>query len=58
MPSTPSYNRPIACKMEIDERLGENATISSVLYANLSHPELKTDYPGKSGERAERIMRT
>lgn len=33
--------------MEADEALGPGATISSVLYANLNHPEWKTEYPGK-----------
>lgn len=32
--------------MEADEALGSGATISSVLYANLNHPEWKTEYPG------------
>lgn len=34
-------------KWECDEDLGENATISAVLYCNLRHPELKQQYPGK-----------
>jgi len=34
--------------MEADEALGEAATISSVLYANLNYPEWKTDFPGTS----------
>uniref|UniRef100_A0A182UH53 HMG box domain-containing protein n=1 Tax=Anopheles melas TaxID=34690 RepID=A0A182UH53_9DIPT len=32
-------------KMRKDEMLGDMATISSVLYCNMSHPELKTEYP-------------
>lgn len=32
--------------MEADEALGPGATISSVLYANINHPEWKTEYPG------------
>lgn len=30
-----------------DEKLGEMATISPVLYANLEHPMLKEEYPGE-----------
>jgi hypothetical protein len=33
--------------MEADEALGSAATISSVLYANLNHPEWKNEFPGK-----------
>lgn len=33
-------------RMEADEALGKNATISAVLYANINHPEWKKDYPG------------
>lgn len=33
-------------RMEADEALGKNATISCVLYANINHPEWKKDYPG------------
>jgi hypothetical protein len=33
--------------MEADEALGSNATISSVLYANMNHPEWKSEFPGK-----------
>jgi histone-lysine N-methyltransferase MLL3 len=32
-------------KWEIDEALGELATISPVIYANLAHPNLKRDFP-------------
>uniref|UniRef100_A0A182MGK2 PHD-type domain-containing protein n=1 Tax=Anopheles culicifacies TaxID=139723 RepID=A0A182MGK2_9DIPT len=32
-------------KMRKDEMLGDMATISSVLYCNMRHPELKTDFP-------------
>lgn len=31
--------------MESDEALGPKATISAVLYANLTHPEWKTEFP-------------
>lgn len=34
--------------MEADEALGTGATISSVLYANINHPEWKTEYPGEA----------
>ena len=33
-------------KWEQDEKLGDLATISPVLYANIVHPELKIEYPG------------
>lgn len=46
--SAPSnYSQRSHLKMEADEALGPGATISSVLYANLNHPEWKTEYPGK-----------
>uniref|UniRef100_A0A182ILT4 PHD-type domain-containing protein n=1 Tax=Anopheles atroparvus TaxID=41427 RepID=A0A182ILT4_ANOAO len=32
-------------KMRKDEMLGDMATISSVLYCNMRHPELKAEYP-------------
>lgn len=31
--------------MEADEALGSKASISAVLYANLTHPEWKTEFP-------------
>lgn len=48
-----SGDGPTSCKqqnsmkMEADESLGQNATISAVLYANVTHPEWRTEYPGK-----------
>jgi len=45
---TISYNQKSNLKMEADEALGTAATISSVLYANINHPEWKTDFPGKN----------
>lgn len=33
-------------KWQEDEKLGEMATISPVLYANLNHPNLSNEYPG------------
>ena len=41
-----SYNKRNIMKWEKDEPLGEQATISPVLYCNVNHPELKTNYPG------------
>lgn len=46
--ATISYNQRSNLKMEADEALGTAATISSVLYANINHPEWKTEYPGKT----------
>lgn len=46
--ATISYNQRSNKKMEADEALGNHATISSVLYANINHPEWKNDYPGKN----------
>lgn len=46
VPATSAYNQKNAKKAEEDENLGENATISMVLFANLNHPELKTEFPG------------
>ncbi|KAF5285410.1 hypothetical protein FQA39_LY16664 [Lamprigera yunnana] len=43
VPST--YNQRSAEKMKADEGLGSGATISAVLYANMNHPEWKTEYP-------------
>lgn len=45
--ATISYNQRSNLKMEADETLGTGATISSVLYANINHPEWKTEYPGE-----------
>ena len=33
-------------KWEMEEELGDQATISKVLYVNMVHPELKQKYPG------------
>ena len=43
-----SWNKKNILKWEKDEPLGELATISPVLYANVNFPELKTKYPGTS----------
>jgi len=46
--STPtSVNRQSTLKMEADEALGNAATISAVLYANVNHPEWKSEFPGR-----------
>jgi hypothetical protein len=41
-----SFNQRNVKKWEVDEPLGDMATISPVLYCNLRHPELKIQYPG------------
>uniref|UniRef100_S4RAT0 Histone-lysine N-methyltransferase 2C n=1 Tax=Petromyzon marinus TaxID=7757 RepID=S4RAT0_PETMA len=41
-----SYNQRNILKWEKDELLGEMATTSPVLYANINFPNLKTEYPG------------
>ena len=41
-----TWNRKSVLKMEVDEPLGQNATIAAVLYANTKHPQLKAEYPG------------
>lgn len=41
-----SYNQRNIKKWETDEPLGDLATISPVLYANICHPDLKIQYPG------------
>ena len=43
-----TWNRKSVLKMEVDEPLGQQATIAAVLYANSKHPNLKTEYPGLS----------
>jgi len=42
-----SYNQRNVKKWETDEPLGDLATISPVLYANMRHPDLKIQYPGQ-----------
>ncbi|CAH1773145.1 unnamed protein product [Owenia fusiformis] len=51
-----SYNKRNIMKWEKDEPLGDKATISPVLYANVNHPELKTQYPDWS-ERSKHIAK-
>ena len=41
-----SYNQRNIKKWEKDEPLGNQATISPVLYANVNYPDLKKDFPG------------
>ena len=41
-----SYSQRNIKKWETDEPLGDLATISPVLYANICHPDLKMHYPG------------
>ena len=43
-----SYNKRNLMKWGQEEHLGDKCTISPVLYCNIVHPELKTEYPGKS----------
>ena len=43
-----SWNKKNLQKWEQDEPHGDMATISPVLYANMTHPELKAQYPGTS----------
>lgn len=40
-----SLNQKTSAKMEADERLGKQATMASMLYANMNHSEWKTEYP-------------
>lgn len=42
---TSSYSQRSTEKMKADEALGNGATISAVLYANMNHPEWQTEYP-------------
>lgn len=43
IPST--HNQRSSEKMKADEGLGNGATISAVLYANMNHPEWKNEHP-------------
>lgn len=51
-----SYNQRSTEKMKVDEALGSQATISAVLYANLNHPEWKTEYPHWN-DRVKQILK-
>lgn len=54
VPST--YNQRSSEKMRADEGLGNGATISAVLYANMNHPEWKTEFPNWS-DRYKQIIK-
>ncbi|KAG5897188.1 hypothetical protein JTB14_022544 [Gonioctena quinquepunctata] len=54
VPST--YNQRSSEKMKADEGLGNGATISAVLYANMNHPEWKKEFPGWS-DRYKQIIK-
>lgn len=43
-------------KWECDEELGANATISAILYCNMNHIELRTQFP-EWNERVKRIAK-
>lgn len=51
-----SVNKQSILKIEADEELGSNATISSVLYANVNHPEWKKEFPGKLSARCLALL--
>lgn len=55
-PPTTSYNQKTSEKMKIDEALGTGSTISMVLYANMNHPEWKTEYP-QWQDRCKQILK-
>ncbi len=50
-----SYNKRSMAKWERDEALGDMASISPVLYANVKHPELKMQYPGNFVNMREHV---
>ncbi|KAG9510228.1 Histone-lysine N-methyltransferase trr [Fragariocoptes setiger] len=51
-----SQGRKTLLKWEADEKLGDFATASPVLYANLMHPNLKAEFPSWQ-ERAKKIQK-
>lgn len=51
-----TYNQRSSDKMKADESLGERATISAVLYANVKHPEWKSEYPSWN-DRYKQILK-
>lgn len=58
MASAPTtYNQRSSDKMKADEGLGDGATISAVLYANLNHPEWKTEFPTWSDRYKQMIKK-
>jgi hypothetical protein len=54
--SQSTYNQRSSEKMKADEGLGSGATISAVLYANMNHPEWKTEFPNWS-DRYKQILK-
>lgn len=50
------YNQRNTLKMEADETLANNATISCVLYANINHPEWKKEYPSKFFTKVKKFI--
>ncbi|KAL3280233.1 hypothetical protein HHI36_017729 [Cryptolaemus montrouzieri] len=52
-----TYNQRSSEKMKADEGLGNGATISAVLYANINHPEWKTEYPNWSDRYKQMIKK-
>ena len=55
-PHSSSNSRTVVAKWQEDERLGDKATISPVLYANLKHPNLRAEYPDWN-QRQKQIQR-
>ncbi|XP_077869300.1 histone-lysine N-methyltransferase 2C-like, partial [Saccoglossus kowalevskii] len=53
---TLTYNQRNVLKWEKDEPLGEMATISAVLYANINYPDLHKEYPDWTS-RAKQIAK-
>ncbi|XP_063909689.1 histone-lysine N-methyltransferase 2C-like isoform X2 [Zophobas morio] len=51
-----TYNQRSSEKMKADEGLGNGATISAVLYANINQPEWKTEFPNWS-DRYKQILK-
>lgn len=51
-----TYNQRSSDKMKADEGLGPGATISAVLYANMNHPEWKTEFKSWS-DRYKQIIK-
>ncbi|XP_044258429.1 histone-lysine N-methyltransferase 2C-like isoform X2 [Tribolium madens] len=51
-----TYNQRSSEKMKADEGLGNGATISAVLYANINHSEWKTEFPNWS-DRYKQILK-
>lgn len=58
LPAVPatSYNQRSTEKMKVDEMLGSGATISAVLYANMNHPQWKSEFPHWN-DRCKQILK-